>query len=354
MPYSLTRPFIKHFLFICLLLSSTIVRAQSKSVTIVDSGQACSIRGMSIPDNHIIWLSGSNGHVARSTDAGNTWKWMLVNGYEKTDFRDIHAFDSNTAVIMGIGNPAYILKTRDGGQTWKLVYRKAQIGMFLDALDFLNDHEGICIGDPIEVEKGKRSFVVIRTNDGGDTWKGDPADRLPQAAEGEAIFSASGTNIALLNHKQYDYAFISGGTVSSLYLVRRSGQPTQVYPLPMIKGKESMGAFSMATDGKKKFYCGGGDYKAPDSLTGNLTWTTDNGRTWRTPTLEPPWGYRSCIRMISGKRLIACGTNGVDLCKDPNKWERISTEGFNVCMPSPNKKLIFLGGDKGKIGILKL
>jgi hypothetical protein len=44
---------------------------------------------------------------------------MKVPGYEKMDFRDIEAFDSNTAIIMGITLPAVLLKTKDGGKPGK-------------------------------------------------------------------------------------------------------------------------------------------------------------------------------------------------------------------------------------------
>jgi photosystem II stability/assembly factor-like uncharacterized protein len=308
---------------------------------------------MSIPVDQVIWMSGSNGHVARSTDAGKTWKWMVLEGYEKTDFRDIHAFDSATAIIMGIGNPAYLLKTTDGGQTWKLVYTKTMNGMFLDALDFRNSNEGICIGDPID-SGGRSLFFLIRTKDGGDTWEQERRDRCPSALQGEAVFSASGTNIALLDSKQFDYAFISGGLASNLYLIGSNGRPNKICPLRINKGKETTGAFSMATDRKSKFYCIGGDYKALEAVIDNFVWTTDNGKSWKTIDKTPPLGYRSCIGIIEGKRLVACGTNGVDVCSNPNDWKRISNEGFNVCMVTPNKKLIFFAGEKGKIGLLKL
>ena len=46
---------------------------------------------------------------------GRHWEWLPVKGFEKRDFRDIEAFDKNTAVIMAISEPAQILKTTDGG-----------------------------------------------------------------------------------------------------------------------------------------------------------------------------------------------------------------------------------------------
>lgn len=345
----------KRAILLCMAIACLVhVQAQPAAIAIVDTGQACSIRGMSIPDNNVLWISGSNGHVARSTNAGRTWHWMVVAGYEKTDFRDIHAFDSTTAVILSIGNPAYVLKTKDGGLSWKLVFTKEAQGMFLDAMDFQNNGEGICIGDPLSLKDGGKAFFVMRTKDKGDTWIEEATDKLPPASEGEAVFSASGTNIALLNSKDFDYAFISGGLVSNLYLIARNGRHDLVYPLPIAKGKESEGAFSMATDHRNAFYCVGGDYKDPNKVTGNLAWTTNNGASWNTLRKASSRGYRSCIQIINGKRLVACGSNGVDMCKSPDKWQSISADGFNVCAVSPNKKLIFFGGANGKIGMLKL
>lgn len=337
---------------ICAVVNSG-AQVQMSGLAILDSGQDCSIRGMSIPSDRIVWVSGSNGHVGRSADGGKTWQWILVPGYEKVDFRDIHAFDSSSAIIMGIGNPGYILKTRDGGDSWKLVFTKDAPGLFLDAMDFRNGRDGICIGDPIEDGSKRKTFFVIRTTDGGDTWQ-QSESKLPAAGVGEAVFSASGTNIVMLPGRRIGYAFISGGLSSNLYLIRNNGKQVKVLPLPLRGGKESTGAFSLAISGEKMFYCIGGDYKDPQSKEEAFVWTTDGGDSWKTPTITPPAGYRSCIRIINGEKLIACGPNGVDVCDNPNKWKHISDKGFNVCMVSPSKRLVFLAGSKGLIGKLRL
>ena len=95
---------------------------QSQTVKLLPAGTKASFRGLSVVDDKTVWVSGSAGTVGKSTDGGDTWKWMTVKGFEKTDFRDIEAFDNMTAIIMGIDVPAYILKTVDGGETWKVVF----------------------------------------------------------------------------------------------------------------------------------------------------------------------------------------------------------------------------------------
>src|SRR5450631_64163 len=118
-------------------------------IEILAGGWHSSLRGLSVVSDKIVWVSGSNGMVGRSLDGGGTWQWITVPGNEKRDFRDIEAFDAKTAVIMAVAAPADILRTTDGGNTWKLVYENKTTGMFLDAMEFWNINSGIVVGDPI-------------------------------------------------------------------------------------------------------------------------------------------------------------------------------------------------------------
>ncbi len=344
--------------FICSLLF-TIGFSQKTGVQLLNTGSPAkaSFRGMSIPSDEVIWVSGSEGNVGKSTDGGKSWSWITVKGYEKKEFRDIHAFDSTSAIIMASDDPAYILKTKDGGITWNIVYTKSLPGMFLDAMDFRNDKEGICIGDPLAIgNAGRKFFFVIKTSDGGDTWIEEPLYKMPPAEmNGEAIFAASGSNIVLLNnHPEFDYIFATGGKVSNIYFMGKEGKKNKMYQTSINQGIETAGVFSIAYDGKKTIYCIGGDFKVPGSTYDNLVWTKIGSEKWSSPSVAPPFGYRSCIRFIGDDRLVACGINGVDISRDGgNDWISVAKEGFNVCMVSPKKKLVFLAGDKGKIGILK-
>ncbi len=323
------------------------------AVQILTTGTNTSLRGMSCPSEAVAWVSGSNGTIGKSTDAGKTWRWIIVRGYEKRDFRDIEAFDSSTAIIMAVDNPAYILKTTDGGTTWKKVFEKNTKGMFLDAIDFKNAKEGICIGDPLAIGGDeKKFFYVIRTYDSGNSWVEIPAEQHARAANGEAIFSASGTNISFLNHPDFEYAFVTGGMVSNLIMMGRDNKPNKAVNIPVVQKKESAGTFSMAPDGHRKFYCIGGDYKIPSNDMGNFGFTLNNGNQWKATLKRRPTGYRSCIRIIKNKTMIACGTSGVDFAINGEKqWRKISSESFNVCMITPGGK-VYLAGEKGKIGRL--
>jgi photosystem II stability/assembly factor-like uncharacterized protein len=333
------------YLFIVLILFDAPVKAQHPRVEILTSGTKTSLRGLSVVNDNVIWVSGSNGMVGRSSNAGKNWNWFTVKGYEKIEFRDIEGFDGQTAVIMGVGEPAYILKTTDGGQSWKLVYENKTKGMFLDAMDFSSDDEGMVVGDPID---GK-VFMAL-THDGGETWKELEADKRPKADSGEAFFAASGTNIRLFRNMRYFLA--SGGTHSRVIT------DAQSWKLPLLQGKETTGANSIAVfddgsnRGSKKWIVVGGDFANDSSTVGNCAYTSNGGKSWKSP-VTPPHGYRSCVEYLSPNDVIACGLNGVDYSLNSGRdWIWISREGFNVCRISNYGFAVFFAGNNGKIGRL--
>jgi len=61
-------------------------------------------RGLAVIDRTVVWASGTGGTVIRTVDGGVTWRVITVPGAGKLDFRDIEAFDANTAYILSIGN----------------------------------------------------------------------------------------------------------------------------------------------------------------------------------------------------------------------------------------------------------
>jgi photosystem II stability/assembly factor-like uncharacterized protein len=270
---------------------------------------------------------------------------MTVKGFEKNDFRDIEAFDASTAVIMAVAEPAYILKTTDGGDTWKVVYEIIIKGMFLDAMEFWNEQSGIVIGDPVD---GR--FFVARTFDGGASWQDIPLDKRPVADSGEACFAASGTNIRVMDKDEA--VFVSGGLRSRLFTRDKAKE------IPIIQGKETTGANSVAVwdkfkmKGGKRMIVVGGDFNADSSTVKNCFYTNDGGDSWNSPN-TPPHGYRSSVEYYSKAEVFACGLNGVDFSWDGGKnWKWISKEGFHVCRSAKLGAAVYFAGGNGKIGKL--
>ena len=316
-------------------------------VRILTSGTNTSLRGLSVVNDNIIWVSGSRGMVGRSSNAGKTWNWISVKGYEKMEFRDIEAFDANTAIIMGITEPSCILKTIDGGANWKLVFESSAPGMFLDAMDFSTPLHGMVVGDPIN----KKPFLA-ETLDGGSTWKekmilGNHA----LLDSGEAFFAASGSNLRMFENGEV--FIVSGGNRSRLITKETAFQ------LPLMQGTSSTGANSLDIfdDGipnkpGKRMVVVGGDFSADSIYKNNCFYSSDRGRKWKAPR-TPPKGYRSCVEYISKTELITCGLNGVDYSDNGGKdWKNISKEGFHVCRIARTGSAIFLAGNNGKIARL--
>jgi len=327
---------------ICIILIAHILpRLIAQDIQLLASGTNTSIRGISAVDDRVIWVSGSNGLVGKSVDSGKTFNWVTVKGFEKTDFRDIEAFDESSAIIMGIAAPAYILSTSDGGGNWKVTYENKTDGMFLDAMEFWNDgRNGIVVGDPLE---GK--FFMAGTSDRGMHWTELPLQNRAAADSGEGCFASSGTNIRLLNDRRS--VFVSGGLHSNLVIGNSKTS------LPVIQGKESTGANSVAVKDNHIFVVVGGDFTTKDSTTKNCFITTDAGKSWITP-VTAPHGYRSCVEWLGEKSWISCGLNGVDYSKDEgNNWSLISKESFHVCRKAKKGSAVFFAGSNGRIGRLR-
>ena len=290
-------------------------------------------------NDNIVWVSGANGMIGRSIDGGATFKWNKVDGFAKTDFRDIEAFDANTAIIMGIDTPAVILKTIDGGISWKIVFQDKRPGMFLDAMEFFNEKSGVVLGDPIN---GKIFMAV--TVDGGASWRPIPESLAPAAEKGEAMFASSGTNVRTVGKEEL--LFITGGTRSRLFL------RNDKIDLPILQGKETTGANSLAVWDKKTFAIVGGDFNNATSTEKNCVLSKDGGKSFFAPT-TPPFGYRSCVEYLSKSKLITCGITGIDVSEDGGmNWRNISAQGFHVVRKAKKGKAVYLAGGKGRVAKL--
>ena len=55
-------------------------------VEMLTSGTHTSLRGLSVVNDNVVWVSGSNGTVGKTTNGGKNWKWYTVKGFEKKNF----------------------------------------------------------------------------------------------------------------------------------------------------------------------------------------------------------------------------------------------------------------------------
>ena len=339
------KPYIKIFLVLLFISDCVLTNAQTNNpIQVLEQGRKTSIRGMSVVTDKIVWVSGSGGSVGKSVDGGKTFNWITVKGYEKRDFRDIEAYNQNTAIIMAVAEPALILKTTDGGENWYKVFEDSTKGMFLDAMH--TEAKTIqVIGDPIN---GKAFFAL--SNNLGETWETNKLDGIA-LSDGEAFFASSGTNLQISkssNTFKKGTFMVTGGKVSRLLNAR---DQRDQYPLPLLQGKESTGANSIAISpsGNHAFIVGG-DFANDTLRTGNsIALRLEPSILFKAPT-TPPFGYRSCVIYLDNQTLVACGTSGVDISKDGGmNWENISNQSFHVVQKAKNGRADFLAGGGGRI-----
>lgn len=304
-----------------------------------------SFRGLSVVNERIVWASGTGGTVVRTVDGGKTWDVIQVPDAAKLDFRDIEAFDANTAYILSIGNgdASRIYKTVDGGKTWKEQFRNKDDKAFYDAIACWDRNNCIAMSDPVG-----EFYQLIITKDGGETWKFTGLDKMPRAKDGEAAFAASGT--CLIVSGKSDVFLVSGGTDARVFRSNDRGLAWFVADSPLTKGTSGSGVFSIAMRDAKNGVIVGGNYEKPDEAKDNLAFTSDGGRTWQPGTGIS--GYRSGVAYIDARTIIAVGTNGSDISRDGGRtWTKIGGENLNV-VAARTRNAVWSAGPNGMIARL--
>jgi len=346
-----------------------------------NSGTTASLRGIHAVGGGVAWASGTNGTVLRTEDGGYMWQTCsMPPGAEKLDFRGIWAWDADTAIVMssGPGDQSRLYKTTDGCSHWKLVFTNPEEEGFYDAMLFIDQQQGIFLGDPAHgdphinpVEGGYFTFRMRVTSNEGETWApvvdpefGHPGENL-QPLNGEAFFAASNTSMVARD------GWLWLGTSHSRVLRRKfstwvvpaglcagAGDPFshscgipwtdwQSAQAPLVQGNTSSGIFSLAFRDDQHGQAVGGDYQKPNESQGTAAWTSDGGQHWITAT-KPPHGYRSTVAWDTDtKAWITAGTNGSDISYDDGKtWQPLDDGNWNAL------SLPWIVGPKGRIAKL--
>jgi photosystem II stability/assembly factor-like uncharacterized protein len=336
-----------------LLWSPSAAPGQAPGWKQLQSGKTASFRGICAVSAQVCWVSGTQGTVLRTLDGGEHWESVGPPNCDELDFRDIEAWDENSALIMSSGEQDRLYRTTDGGRSWNLVFEHPDRNAFFDGISFANSERGWLMGDPL-----KGQILILETIDSGQTWSPLPLERLPEIESGEAGFAASGTH--LVAFETDGLAIALGGAepgtrfpTSRIVRTANGGRDwtAQITPLPR---SESSGLFSLCRVDDQNWVAVGGDYKRPAETNGTAVWSSDAGQTWQAVSNAAPSGYRSAVavhRTAAGETvLIAVGPNGTDRSFDLGRsWTPISTEGFHTLDFTPDHKAGWAAGADGRI-----
>jgi photosystem II stability/assembly factor-like uncharacterized protein len=330
-------------LFLLILLGVSVSNGQWVKQN-VDT--TASFRGLSVVNEKIVWASGTGGTVIKTIDGGKHWTVMTVPGADKLDFRDIEAFDANTAYILSIGNgeSSRIYKTTDGGNNWALQFKNTNEKAFFDAIACWDRNNCIAVSDPVN-----NRFVLIETKNGGATWTPMDTSQMPAAKDGEAAFAASGT--CVITQGRNNAYLVSGGTDARLFTTTDRGKTWSVQDGRMNRGSSGTGIFSIAMQDPRTGIMVGGNYEKPDEDTNTVGLITVFGTARKIG--RGTSGYRSGVAFIDGTSIIAVGTNGSDISNDGgNTWKRIGNENLNA-VQAKGKRAVWAVGPGGLVVKMK-
>ena len=316
------------------------------------SGTSVRLRGVSAVNSRVAWASGAGGTYARTTDGGRTWQAGQVPGAAELDFRDVDAFDAETAYLLAIGEGerSRIYKTTDGGRHWTLQFQNRSAAAFYDCMAFWDSRRGLAVSDPVE---GR--FLVVITEDGGRTWNEIAATGIPPSLAGEGGFAASGTCVTVIKGGTYAWFGTGGPNGPRVFRTNDSGRTWQAAAAPLASGK-SAGVFSLAFHGSAGVAVGG-DYTKEQEAAGNVALTYDAGKNWwPLEAAGRPGGYRSCVAYVpgtQGRMLIAVGPSGSDYSTNGGRiWKQLGAEGFHALSVTPQGDAAWAVGENGRIARL--
>lgn len=231
------------------------------------------------------------------------------------------AHTANDFFMLSIESPALLYKTGVNGRM-ELVYKEEGEGVFYDAMTFLNELDGIAVGDSVD-----GCLSVIMTSDGGNSWSKLPCSKLPEGIESEGAFAASNTNIETVGENIW-IATTSGRVLFS----PDKGNSWESFQTPTRNEEPTEGIYSIDFNDKNLGFAIGGDYTNPDNTTANKAITKDGGKTWNLLADGQEPGYKSCVQFVPGTKgngLVALGFTGISYSSDMGKsWKELSKESF--------------------------
>ncbi|MFJ3905323.1 WD40/YVTN/BNR-like repeat-containing protein [Streptomyces sp. NPDC090025] len=317
------------------------------------TGTDARFRGLAAVDRSVAWAAGSKGTVLRTTDGGRSWRNVSPPGAgpDGLEFRDVEAFDARRAVVLAIGEgeASRVLRTEDGGATWTESFRNTDPRAFYDCMTFFDRRHGLAMSDPVD---GR--FRILSTRDGGRSWTVLPDAGMPAALPGEAGFAASGQCLVSAGPRDVWLATGGGERGRVLHSADR-GLTWTATGTTVPAGEGAKGVFGLAFRDRWHGIAVGGDYRKDQPSPLAAATTRDTGRTW-TAAATPPPAYRSGVAWLPGSRSAALtvGPTGTDLSTDAGRSWRTVDPGSYDTVDCAADGACWASGEQGRIARLTL
>ena len=279
-----------------------------------ESGTQVLLQAISPVDDTVVWVSGHGGTFLRTINGGRNWSARVVPGADTLQFRDVDAFDANTAYLLssGPGTLSRIYRTDDGGDSWELQFMNEHPDGFLDCMAFWDSRRGVVYGDAIDGE-----LFVLRTEDGGASWARVPAGGLPPAQEGEGGFAASGSCVTTGSRGR---AWIATGNAARarVLLTEDEGRTWRSILVDVASGPAA-GLTTIDVLDDVRGIALGGILGEDTTHVDNVTLSSDGGRTWilgGRPDMAGPVYGSAWVPGADTPTVLAVGPAGADYSLD--------------------------------------
>lgn len=147
-------------------------------------GQGVDLLNMTVLDEDNYILCGDKGFIYQFNKSSGIWNVLQVKGYENSCFYTICAIDENNAYLSGGRSKiassqrvipfGFILKTEDGGKTWKRVFKSVSGMVWSVKYDRKADKVLALVYTPVKTR-------LISSSDHGDSW-------VPEAKKISGLF----------------------------------------------------------------------------------------------------------------------------------------------------------------------
>jgi len=302
-----------------------------------------SIRAIELMEGNLVFAANKSTFGMLDTQ-GMTLKANSLKGLEKPfEFRSV-AHTNTDFFMLSVESPAMLYKTGDRGQI-ELVYTENEVGVFYDAMTFFDTKNGLAVGDAVG-----GCLSIIRTQDGGKTWKKTFCNSLPDGISDEGAYAASNTNIKTIGSKAW-----VATTAGNIYYSQDFGAKWMRFKTPIVHDSiEAYGIYSIDFFNDKQGIAYGGSYLTPQDASANIAITKDGGQSWNLVAANKNPGYKSCVQYVpgtSGLGIVAIGFTGISYSSDGGlNWSTLSKEPF-FTIRFKDSKTAFAAG-KGRLAKL--